>query len=221
MNWNYVYKIKDGAEETTNLLYTPSKNISGDTLCMSWELNNTYQNNNELTQELIDFFFEREVKYLNIFKEKPYTPIIKDIDLKNKKIFLEWNNESINYIVNDPNRDLNIECPNWRGQIFHILNDINSMGYYKLALYPHCFFLTKNGIIKTIDFYSVIEKSYPYIERRLIEGMIGKDSTRRFDDSTDNGIVNFKTFFDITMNHQLGKTWIKDNPFPEFYKRLK
>ena len=222
MNWEYCYKIQDGVLTNTNLLYSPLKNTLGDTLCMSWDVNDPYQSNNEsLTQDLIDFFFEREVKYLSIFKDKPWAPEIKEVDLNNKKIFIEWNNISLNAIINNDNLDLNNECPNWKEQIFNILSDINNAGYYKLALYPHCFFLNKEGLIKTIDFYSVIEKDYPFIERRLIEGMIGKDSTGRFDDSTSDGVINFKTFFDITMTNHLGKTWIKDNPFPEFYEKLK
>ncbi len=220
MNWSYCYKIKDGEQETTNLLYTPMKNQTGDTLCMKWDLSEPYQTNESLDQELIDFFFERELKYINIFKDNPWSPDIKKIDLENKHIFLEWNNESINAIINDPTRNLDIECPNWKEQIFNILQDIDRLGYYKLALYPHCFFINKQGVIKTIDFYSVIEKENPFIERKLIEGMIGKDSTGRFDQSTNIGIINFETFFKITMLEHLGKTWITDNPFPEFYRRL-
>ncbi len=219
-DWSYCYKIKDGEKETTNLLYTPMKNNIGDTLCMKWDLSEPYQTNESLDEELIDFFFEREVKYINIFKDKPWTPEIKKIDLESKHVFLEWNNESINAIINDPTRNLDNECPTWKEQIFKILQDIDDMGYYKLALYPHCFFINKNGIIKTIDFYSVIEKSNPFIERKLIQGMIGKDSTGRFDQATNIGVINFKTFFEITMLNHLGKTWITDNPFPEFYRRL-
>lgn len=221
MSWNYCYKIKNGHEETTNLLYTPTKNDIGDTLCMSWDPNNPYQaGNDNLDQDLINFFFEREVRYLNTFKDRSWCPTIKEVDLENKKIFLEWNYESLNAVINDPNRNLTLECPDWKNQIFNILEDIDRSGYYKLALYPHCFFLSKEGVIKTIDFYSVIEKSYPFVEKKIIEGMIGKDSTGRFDQATDSGVVNFKTFFEITMLHHLGKTWIKENPFPEFYRRL-
>jgi serine/threonine protein kinase len=221
MTWNYCYKIKDGHQETTNLLYTPLKNSLGDILCMKWDINDAYQDGNKnLDQDLVNFFFDREVKYLTTFRDRPWVPEIKEIDLENKKILLEWNTESINAIINDPTRSLEDECPNWRDQIFNILDDVNSAGYYKLALYPHCFFINRDGIIKTIDFYSVIEKEYPFVERKIIEGMIGKDSTGRFDQATDGGVVNFKTFFEITMLHHLEKTWIKDNPFPEFYRRL-
>jgi hypothetical protein len=221
MTWKYCYKIKDGNQETTNLLYSPKKNIKGDTFCMTWDHNDPYQKDNKnLNQDLIDFFFNREINYLNVFKDSHWCPEVKEINNDSKQIYLEWNNETLNHIINDPNRNLDIECPDWRIQIFNILDDINKRGFYKLALYPHCFFINKDGIIKTIDFYSVIEKNYPFIERRFIEGMIGRDSTGRFDQATDRGVINFKIFFENTMLTHLGKTWITDNPFPEFYRRL-
>lgn len=221
MSWSYCYKIKDGFLRNTNLLYSPTQNETGDTLCMSWDAEDPYQIDNEnLDQDLIDFFFQREIKYLNIFRDRSWCPIIKDVDIINKKIWLEWNNESISQIINDPKRNLDLECPDWKNQIFNILNDINKSGYYKLALYPHCFFINKDRLIKAIDFYSVIEKDYPFVERHLIEGIIGKDSTERFDQSTSLGVVNFEKFFKITMLNFLGDSWINDNPFPEFYRRL-
>lgn len=222
MNWTYCYKIKDGNLDPTNMLYTPLKDETGETLCMKWDPTEPYlkDENANLTQELVDFFFAREVKYFNIFKNYSWAPTLKDIDVENKKIFLEWNTESVNAIVNDPNRDLNLSCPTWKEQIFKILKDINDAGYYKLALYPHCFFINKDGIVKTIDFYSVIEQDNPFIDRSMIQGIIGRDSTGRFDKATYDGVVDFKDFFENTMINHLGKTWTKDNPFPEFYKKL-
>lgn len=221
MSWNYCYKIKDNRLEPTNLLYSPTKNKNGDTLCMTWDSNDLYQSaNKNLDHNLINFFFDREVRYLKIFKDRPWCPVIKQIDYENKKIFLEWNNESLNAIINDNNRDLDTECPTWEHQIFNMLSDINNSGYYKLALYPHCFFINKDGIIKTIDFYSMIEKSYPYVQRKIIEGMIGRDSMDRFNQATDNGMINFRKMFKTTMLYHLEKTWIKKNPFPDFYRKL-
>lgn len=222
MNWSYCYKIKDGQLDPTNMLYTPLKDETGQTLCMSWDATDPYilAENKNITQDLVDFFFDREVKYINIFKDRNWAPEIKEIDIVNKKIFLEWNVESINAIVNDPARDLNVECPTWKDQILAILKEISDAGYYKMALYPHCFFINKEGIIKTIDFYSVIEKDNPFIERRLIQGMIGEDSTGRFDNATTGQVVDFSLFFKNTMLNHLGKTWFRDNPFPEIYRTI-
>jgi hypothetical protein len=221
-DWSYLYK-KDyinGHDVTTNLLYTPLVNPEGNIMCMVWDEEHKYQQqNNQLSKELVNFFFEREVKYLTIMQRYAWAPKIISIDKENRQIFIEWNKETINHVICG-DRPLDEECPTWRNQIYNILQDINLAGYYKMALYPHCFFINKDGILKTIDFYSVIEKDNPFIERQLIQGIIGRDSTGRFDRATNKGIINFEEFFKITMLDHLGKTWIRENPFPMFYKRL-
>lgn len=218
-NWKYFYKIVDGQPNTTNLLYTPMVNETGDVMCMLWDENSSYQENTRLTTDLVNFFFEREVKYLTAFQGKPWAPKLIDIDLNARKIFIEWNKETLNTIMFTPGRDLDKECPNWKEQIFEILKDVLDSGYYKMALYPHCFFIDTTGNVKTFDMYSTIERDNPFIERRLIEGMIGEQSQGRFNDSTSDGVINFETFFKITLTDHLSKTW-PDNPFPDFYKRL-
>lgn len=220
--WSYLYKkdYTNGHDVTTNMLYTPLVNPEGNIMCMVWDEKHKYQHeNDQLTEDLINFFFEREVKYLTMSQKFTWAPKIISIDQTNRQIFIEWNKETLNHIICG-GRSLDEECPSWKNQIYNILQDIISAGYYKMALYPHCFFISEDGVIKTIDFYSVIEKSNPFVERQLIQGMIGKDSTGRFDQSTNNGIINFETFFKTTMLTHLGKTWLTDNPFPEFYMRL-
>lgn len=218
-NWTYLYK-KDymcGHDVTTNMLYTPMVSPDGNTLCMIWDKDNPYQHEStRLTKELMDFCFEREVKHLTIMQKFNWAPKLLSID--GNKIYIEFARETLNHILLDPNRSLDLECPNWKEQIFNIIQDMYNDGYYKVALYPHCFFL-KDGVIKTIDFYSCVSIEERYIDRKNIEGLIGEHSTDRFNLSTDNNKIDFKKFFEITMTEFLGQTW-KDNPFPEFYERL-
>jgi hypothetical protein len=221
--WHYLHKLgyKNGGEqEPTNLLYTPLLNSNEDMLCMWYDETSEYQQENkELSAELVNFFFEREVKYLTIFQKYDWAPKIIDIDYDKRKIFIEFNKETLNHIVMGKDRILAQEVPNWREQVFAILKDIDDAGYYKLALYPHCFFVSKDNKLKIIDFYACIEKHNCCIERSKIEGMIGKDSTGRFDNATQNDVVNFEVFFKTTMLEHLTERW-KDNSFPEFYNRL-
>ena len=89
-----------------------------------------------------------------------------------------------------------------------------------MALYPHCFYINNSGQIKTIDFYSCIEKDNCMLPRSQLEGIIGKDSTGRFDASTVDGIIDFSVFFEKTVLVHLAQNW-PTNPFPNFYTRLK
>lgn len=220
-NWRHLYKLDYliKTEVATNMLYTPLVNPEGTILCMDWNVNPEYHYDSpEMTQELIDFFFEREVKYLTIFQKYDWAPTLLEVDLENKRVFVEFNNETINHVLLTNSRDLDKECSDWKDQLFTILTDINDAGYYKMALYPHCFFIA-NGKVKTIDFYSCLEKDQPFLERKKIAGIIGEQSGGRFDDSTVGEMIDFSVFFKITLESHLANQWT-DNPFPEFYKRL-
>ena len=218
---HYLYKVDytQKHQVTTNLLYTPVMSHDGQLLSMIYDETQKYQEESNLTTELVDFFFEREVRYLKIFQSKAWAPKIVDINLSTRTVTIEFNKETLNHIITDPNRSLDKECPTWKEQIWNIIKDIDDLGYYKLALYPHCFFL-KDGVVKIIDFYACIEKDYPFLEKSKITGIMGEQSGGRFHDSTEGELINFQTFFKITMTEFLSATWGKDNPFPEFYKRL-
>lgn len=219
-NWQYFYKITDiGNLSSTNMLYTPLMSPDESMLCMLWDENSPYQKNRNLSKDLLNFFFEREVKYLTLFQRFSWAPKIYEIDIKNRKIIIEWNKESLNTIIYTKSRDLNSECSDWKDQLWTILSDLFNYGYYKMALYPHCFFIDKNKQIKSFDFYSTVHKSEKYIEISQIEGMIGPESGERFKAASTDGKLDLELFFKNTLQFQLSKTW-KDNPFPEFYRRL-
>ena len=218
-NWNYLYKIVgDNKDCETNLLYTPLVSPDKNTMCMLWDANSEYQAGRNLTDELVDFFFEREIFHLVEFQGKPWCPRLLEFNRTTKQIFIEWNDKSLNHIIFDDN-NLNEVCPDWKEQLFNILKDIVDLGYYKMALYPHCFYLDKNKKIKTFDYYSCITSSDPYIARDKIEGMIGNQSFGRFDEATFNGMVNFELFFKRTVSTHLSNSW-PDNPFEDIYKKL-
>jgi hypothetical protein len=219
MKSKYLYKIAEGNHVTTNMLYTPSLTVNKNILCMDWNLDSDYHvEQSNRTQELLDFFFDREVKHILLFRKYGWCPKLFDINLEQKKIYIEFTHETLSHIVNDPSRSLNSELPDWKEQLYNILVDTKREGYYKTALYPHCFFI-KNGVLKTFDYYGCVDMSHPYIERNSVEGMIGPGSLDRFNMATSNGLIDFNIFYKYTLNEYLSKTWA-DNPFPEFYKRI-
>lgn len=225
-NWQYCYKLDYESSLPnlvgTNMLYSPKMSEAGDIMCMSWDAKDPYQSQStKLTDTLVDFFFQREVIHLQIFKEYLWAPKIIEIDMDNKKIFIEWNKETCNHIIKGAKRKpLEEVCPDWQEQLFTILKDIIDAGYYKMALYPHCFFLDVNNKLKTFDFYSCASIKERYIELNKIKGMIGNQSVDRFAKATlNNGMLDYKLFFKETMLTHLGNQW-PINPFPKFYKKL-
>jgi hypothetical protein len=218
-SWNYYYKLSPEKYQcTNNLLYTPRMNQDGSTMVMSWNSNEGYQVTEYprpyYTQELVDFFFEREVKYLNFFQNRHWAPKLLDIDYNKKLVFLEWNRETCNNILYS-GRNLEDYCPDWKQQMFQILDEILSSGHYKMSLYPHCYFVDKEGNLKTFDFYATVEKTNPYIELKRIEGMIGRDSVQRFENAREGDSINFEIFFKDTIENYI--KW-PDDALNEYYR---
>ena len=109
-DWKYIYKISEGMANTTNMLYTPTVNPEGNIMCMDWTFDTLYQAmNTNRTPELVEFFFKREVKYCDVFKDYKWAPKLLDID--GKKIFVEFNNYSCNSILFANNQTLTDVCP--------------------------------------------------------------------------------------------------------------
>ncbi len=220
-NWNYYYKLRpDGVATDSNLLYTPYMNPEGNVLCMHYCYDPVYRPGKEkINQELIDWFFKREVKFLSDLSELPTTPAVYEVDLKANKIFIEWNKETLSQILFDKNRNLEKEFPEWRQQIYDMLKRLKDVEHFKMALYPHCFYISKDKQLKTIDFYSVVPFNERFVERKIIEGVIGKDGEYRFNESTNSGMIDFRKFFELTLKKHLGMSW-PDSPFPIFYDEL-
>ena len=216
-NWMYLYKLNDLKQDhTTNMLYTPLVNPEKNIMCMLWDENSPYQNNNQLTKELVNFFFERELKHLSLFQGYSWAPKLIDVEIDQRKIFIEWNKESMNHIIFGSGHNKE-QFPIWKKEIRQALREILELGYYKMALYPHCFFIGADGHVKTIDFYSCVGIQERYIPFDTLKGIVGVDSTDRFKTAKVDNQIDFKIFFENTIKTHLGKVW-PDNPFNEFYE---
>ena len=222
-NWQYYHKLNnDGRTHSSNLLYTPRINPEQTVMCMHYCHDSEYRQDEDtqVNDELIQWFFEREVKFLNRFYHLKTTPQLYDIDFKNRKVFIEWNKETLSQILFTPGRNLDEELPNWQEQIRNFLISTKENKFWKMALYPHCFYISKDKMLKTIDYYSVVPYEEQFIERKIIEGVIGKHGAYRFDASTDDtGYIDFKKFFEITVTRHLSITW-PNNIFARVFEEV-
>ena len=218
--WNYYYKLnKDGSKSESNLLYTPYINSKKTVMCMQYSQKLDYQSHKIIPEETLDYFFNREVRFLHELKNENFTPEVYNINQNERKIYIEFPGETISQIMFDPNRSLDRECSDWKEQLYNIISTLKNNNYYKLALYPHCFFVTDDKKIKTIDYYSIVPFDDRFIDRSVIEPIIGKLGEYRFDKSTDNGTVDLQKVFDITCTYHLDNYW-NENPFSLFYSEL-
>jgi hypothetical protein len=202
------------------MLYSPRVNAEQNVMCMHYAADPVYRKNEApINDDLLQWFFEREVKFLNELSNLKTTPTVYDIDLQNRKIFIEWNKETLAQTLFTDGRNIDEELPDWKEQIRDFLIATKEHKFYKMAMYPHCFFKSKDNTLKTIDYYSVVPYSERFIERKIIEGIIGKDGAYRFDESTDNGLIDFKKFFEITVTRHLAMYW-PNSPFGDIFKEI-
>jgi len=201
--WNPVYKYKsyDMEKAGTNMVYTPLENKENNILCMYFDHTNAYQTTDlaqwlperpDYTKELVDYVFYREVKYLTLFQDKPWAPNIIEIDYNTKQIFIEWGGETLNHIIYSGRNIVDV-LPNWEEQMLGILQDIIDSGYYKVSLYPHCYFIS-NGVLKTFDFYATAGKEFPYMYLNDIKGLMGTNSGHRFDEAIVEDKLDLEKF---------------------------
>jgi len=199
--WKNYYKLEvDGINTgTSNLLYTPKLNLDKNIMCMSWDFNDPYQLIGDFerpyyTPELVKTFFQREIKYIEVFKKYSWAPNIIDIDEQKQRVFFEFPGYTCNNIIYGKKNKLEDYALDWKLQIVEILKDIIDAGYYKMTLYPHCFFFD-NGKLKTFDFYACIEQSNPYFDQETIKGFQGRESNFRFVEALSGGVIDFSIFF--------------------------
>ncbi len=225
-DWQPFYKInpEDGNLIETNLIYTPLVSPDGKTFCMNFDHRHEYQNQAlahwlperpYYTEEMVSFFFNRELKYLSVFANRAWSPKVIDVDVGNQRIFFEWPGETCNQIIYT-GRQIDSYCPDWKKQMLEILKDIVNSGYYKTSLYPHCYFI-QAGRLKTFDFYGCVERKDPFVAMQDIKGMIGETSGPRFAAAVKDDMLNVEILFKDAL-----KTWVKwpDDVLPKFYEEL-
>lgn len=192
-NWLFYYKTheKELYPTTTQMCYEPRVSLDGTTFCMNFCYPSNYQINQErlsYSQDLVNLMFDREVKYLEIFKDSFWAPEV--LDIQDKKIFIKWYGKTCNDLIYKENN-----LPNtWKEDIERIILDQFNNGYYKASLYPHSHYYDNDGIMRSIDFYTCVSINDPFLSYKDIEGVIGTDTTR-FTDATNEGKVDISKIF--------------------------
>ena len=153
----------------------------------------------KLDDDIVEFYFRRELRYLLKFQGYSWCPNILSIIEEERKIFIEYNDQNCNHLMMDDRSNLDNLYPNWKIDVKNIIIELYDMGYYKNSLYPHCFFYDNNKNLKMIDYYATVDRNDCLLDEGLISPIIGADSENRYKDSTKNGYVDFNIFFQKTL----------------------
>lgn len=215
---SYLYKYELDIDKVyqkspTNALYTPFADMKNHLLTMDWNPNYEYHKVPQ-SREILDWFFEREKFFLNLFSSYDWCPSVKKIDNLNRLIMLETPFKTINYLIYKK-YNLTKICPDWKKQIKNIIQDIESKNCYKITLYPQCFTLNiDTGRIQAIDFYSCVQECDRFIPLEKIKSIISKTSKYRFEKSKKGNFIDGRLLYQITLEKHLDKVW-HENPFYE------
>lgn len=175
INWIPYFKLDEaGTDCMAQQTYEPLISSDGKTFCKNYDHRNEYQ---KLTGEkrplynkkITDWFFKREILWIEKFKDKLYAPQILDIDHRTKKIYLKWYGKSCNQIMYGRG-----EWPKneWKLKIKNIIKDQYSSGVYKLTMYPHCHYIDDDDNMRAIDWYGCVPINDPYVESIYMDAII-------------------------------------------------
>jgi hypothetical protein len=189
-DWTYFYKLGEAGnpcwpQQTYEPLISPDRK----TFCMNYDPANYYQHNltksdrSQYKKEIVEWFFENEITFLEYLADKPYMPRDCDISFKDRKIFFSWNDICCNHFTN---RTQNWPREQWLESIKNIILDQIHSGVYKLSMYPHCHFIDKDGSMKAFDYYSSVFTEEPMIPKTYVDAILSDTSTYRL---KDKGVV--------------------------------
>ena len=96
----------------------------------------------------------RELNYLTQMRNKfpNLVPTIKNIDLNNKKIYLEIDGVDFWNRANCTTANYDSVLPNWQEQMLNIIRTHKSLGFYKFSMHPSSYFIV-NGELKSINYF--------------------------------------------------------------------
>ena len=165
--WKKFYKFKEGLA-VTNLLYEPLVSKDKKIFCMNWN-KNQYHDNEFMTEELYNFWFNQECKYLLHLSNKKYIPEILLMDTKKRVIEFRWYDKNLNVMIE--NNTIN-KVKNWQKKIKEIKDDLEKDNIFKINMYPHTFFFDDEGNAHIMDLYGCTDKHSRYLDTKFLKPLI-------------------------------------------------
>ena len=157
MKYNYYYNNVPGETPSrNNLIYTSLISEENKTFVQWYYNDQVYHNgqNEVIDPALMESKWLRELNYLTQMRNKfpNLVPTIKNIDLNNKKIYLEIDGVDFWNRANCTTANYDSVLPNWQEQMLNIIRTHKSLGFYKFSMHPSSYFIV-NGELKSINYF--------------------------------------------------------------------
>jgi hypothetical protein len=110
--------------------------------------------NQVVNQDLMDSKWNREICYLTLMSEyyPDFVPKIIEIDIPERKIFLEIDGVDFWQQSLDKNCSFDEILPDWQEQMLAIIQAYRDLGWYKYSMHPSSYFII-NGKLKSINYF--------------------------------------------------------------------
>jgi hypothetical protein len=139
-----------------NLIYTSLMSLDRKVFCQHYINDSEYHagKNQVVNQDLMDSKWNREICYLTLMSEyyPDFVPKIIEIDIPERKIFLEIDGVDFWQQSLDKNCSFDEILPDWQEQMLAIIRAYRDLGWYKYSMHPSSYFII-NGKLKSINYF--------------------------------------------------------------------
>jgi hypothetical protein len=163
--------------------------------CQATPIYNSYYNNDMFVMSFKDrYWFNLELRGIGMIGAAEYSPEIIAVDVTSMQICFKWYDTNLNHLFHK-----NGYLPDdWRQQIKDIITNLESVGIYKLNLYPHTFYL-KDSKIHIMDLHACLSLDDKILEDD-IKNIINDKERFLFKD----GILDVKYAYKYTLDNNVG-----------------
>lgn len=198
--WNNFYKHESGTLAIANMVYEPLINPNKDIFKMNFNAN-TYFVNTNMTEDLRQNWFSREINYIEKLKHKPYAPEINNIDHRNRTIEFKWYDRSVSKMIHTGEIST---VSNWQQQIKDILSDLLAENIRKSNLYPHTFYMDNSNRIRIMDLYGCSSAEDRYVSKELLKSILFDPNHPRFAQSLVGELYDTFKLYELTVKMNYG-----------------
>jgi tRNA A-37 threonylcarbamoyl transferase component Bud32 len=181
MNTDFEYYYNNVPEKglcRNNLIYTSLISKDKKTFCQWYHNDTDYHRgmNQVVDPALMDEKWQREVKFLSLMRDNfpDHVPNILDIDLTNKKIYLEIDGPDLWELAGCQGKDYSNVLSDWDTQMLEIISAHKKLGIYKISMHPSSYFIV-NGKLKSINYFFCYDNNDEKISLKSVLSHISED----------------------------------------------
>jgi hypothetical protein len=169
-NWDYYYNLEGTEHVRANLVYTPYVSPDKKTLCMSFNRDLDYHKydyeNIRWNAEILKERFDKELEFHSIASKVMPTLKLQDVDMDNRKIFLEWHGND--FLMQGMTNGYDSVLPDWQAQWIDRIETMWANDIYKISLHPNSWVAHDGELIPFNWFFCYHENNAPITIRSLL-----------------------------------------------------